>query len=171
MENERRQDRVDLIAKFDQLEQDFNELKIEVKESIVLYNSFIAHTADYRKNLCDKLDAFSRLDDKIFDRIDKITQNCIDNIPKYIKMEKHIKDEENNKTLFKDKKFRFLLLFAGAMFSFMFWVLKTTIMDDNKKLEQKISQKERAQYEQNTRHSYPSGTSQQRSTTNKSQDE
>lgn len=134
---ERRTERINLIEKLDKFEADFVELKIEVKESIVIYNSFITNTIDYRKNLCKKLDDINKLYDKVFTQIDKITDNCIANIPKYLEMEKHIKDEKNNKTFFKDKRFQLLLIFAASMFAFMFWLLQGQIIDSKKKIEQK----------------------------------
>jgi len=111
----------------------------------------------WRASLCKKFDAINQLNEKIFGQIDKITINCITNIPKYIEMERHIKDEKDNKTLFKDKKFRFLLVISGAMFTFMFgfmsWLLQIRITDSNNELKRMIQVREKHEriVDQNTR--------------------
>ncbi len=133
---ERRKDYQDLNKKLDYFEQDFYELKVEMKESLATIKSFMEHTVDYRRNLCAKLDGFNRLDDKIFDRIDKITQNCISNIPKYVEMENHIKEEKCAKSFFRDRKYQVLISSYVAVLGFTIWVVQG-IVTDNKKILQK----------------------------------
>jgi len=167
MPTERRQENINLTQQFEWFKQDFNEfkkgkeklaekldtfglilvdLKIEVRESIAAYNAFIENTKEHNKVLCSKLDALSRVDETIFSRIAEQTEHCMARMPEYIEMKKHIADEKDNKAIFKDKKFRFLLLFSGAMLTFVFGFLLSIINDNNKKIVQEIKN-EKMRYE------------------------
>ena len=84
---ERRQERVDLAEKF-------NDLKIEVAVLSSKIEEWMSQTKEYRGNLCLKLDKVSTVLENNRKEVDSIRENCLTRPPKCLD---HIAKEIGNK--------------------------------------------------------------------------
>jgi len=141
---EHRNEYQNLNNKFDLFQNNFTDLKIEVRESAATVKAFMDNTIEYRKHICSKLDVINSVNNKVSERLDRITQYHIDNIPFQVEVKNHIKNAEKDRLFRRDKSLRFMLIFSAAMFGFMFWFLQTLVSGDSKiKQEVKVEEKRR----------------------------